>query len=160
MRYEILSAAIVGCILLMSATAALAGDESRSYGGRVGYGDDPDQFVCGLQADVGEVYRLTHFVPSIDAGFGNDVTTLTFNGDLKVYLPLPKSTVMFYGLAGPAITIWSADSGGSDTEIGAYLGLGARMGLSTSGWYNLEARFGIGDVPDLRIMLGVLFGGR
>jgi len=153
--------ALVGYLVVAAAGAAFAGDEpGRAYGFRIGYGKDPDQFVAGLQADLGSVYRNIHFVPSIDAGFGEHVTTIGFNGDLKAFLPLPKATAALYVLAGPTIEIWSPDEGDGDTEIGVYLGGGIRAGFGEKGWYNLEARFGIGDVPELRILLGILFGGR
>jgi len=157
----LLRALIAGCLLLAAASPALALDDSqRCYGVRAGYGYKPDQFVIGVQADLGKLYSRIHFVPSIDAGFGDDMTTVTFNGDLKAFLPLPKSSVSLYCLAGPALTIWSPKDGDGDTEIGVYLGAGARMALGESGWYNLEVRFGLSDVPDARILLGVLFGGR
>jgi len=160
-KNELLCALTAGCMLLAAASPVLALDDTqRCYGVRAGYGRKPDQFVIGVQADLGRVHRWIHFVPSIDAGFGDEMTTITFNGDLKAYLPLPKSSASLYALGGPALTIWSPKDGDGDTEIGAYLGAGARMALGESGWYNLEARFGLGDVPDLRILLGVLFGGR
>ena len=158
MRSKILCAAIVGWILLTLAGASLAEDELRGFGGRAGYGDDPDQFVCGVQADLVKIYfSLVHFVPSIDVGVSDHMTTLTLNGDVQVFLPLPKSSAYLYGLAGPAVTLWSPENGDSDTEIGAYVGLGTRIGLGASGWYNIEGRFGLGDVPDLRLLIGVLF---
>jgi hypothetical protein len=161
MKRIILSLLIAGLVIIFSASAAsAAGDAPRSYGIRAGYGHNPDQFVIGAQADMGDIYSRIHFFPSIDAGFGDHVTTIGFNGDFKVFLPLPESSVSLYGLAGPTIEYWSWDAGGSDTEIGLYLGGGVRMALGGAGWYNLEVRAGIGDVPDLRILIGVLFGGR
>ncbi len=63
-------------------------------------------------------------------------------------------------IAGPTVMIWTPEHGDGDTEIGLTLGLGARMPLGESGWYNIEGRFGIGDIPDVKILLGVFFGGR
>jgi len=151
---------VVCCFMFMSADARAADDAGQCYGIRAGYGMDPDQFVIGAQTDLGTIYGKVHFVPSIDAGFGDHVTTFTFNGDINVFVPLPKSLSSLYGIAGPAISIWTPEEGEGDTEIGLTLGLGARMALGESGWYNIEARFGIGDIPEVRILLGVLFGGR
>ena len=154
---------LAGLLLVAAAGAALADDEyGRSYGVRIGYGSDPDQFVVGVQADMGQVYRNIRFVPSVDFGFGDHVNNIGFNGDFKAYLRLPRATAAFYFLAGPTIEIWNWDVAGidNDTEIGVFLGGGVQMGLSDNGHYNLEARVGIGDVPEFRILLGVLFGGR
>ena len=153
--------ALVSCLVIAVASVAFAGDEpGRAYGIRIGLGLNPDQVVAGFQADFGKVYRNVRFVPSIDAGLGDHLKNIGFNGDLKMFLPLPKAEAAIYVLAGPTIEIWSPDEGEGDTEIGVYLGSGIRMGMGEKGWYNLEARFGIGDVPEIRILLGILFGGR
>lgn len=160
-RGLIAGALMAAGVVLAAAFSASAGDDAgRAYGMRAGYGSDPDQFVIGAQADLGKTYKWVHFCPSIDAGIGDHITTIGFNGDFKAFLPLPKSSFAFYGLAGPTIEYWSWDGGASDTEIGIYLGGGVRAAFGGSGWYNFELRAGIGDVPELRILLGVLFGGR
>lgn len=161
MRTYILRSMLAASLVFMASFAAYSADESeRCYGVRAGFGGGPDQFVIGAQADMGKIVDKLHFVPSIDAGFGDHMTTIAFNGDLKAFLPLPKSSFSLFGLAGPSITYWSAEGGASDTEIGICLGGGVRAALGDKGWYNLEARFGIGDVPDWRILFGVLLGGR
>ncbi|MDD3642512.1 MAG: hypothetical protein PHQ19_03505 [Candidatus Krumholzibacteria bacterium] len=161
MKRTVAFLSIAACLVVAGACAASAHDEKgRAYGIRLGYGADPDQFVAGVQTDLGSVYRNIHFAPSVDFGFGEHVTTIGFNGDLKAFLYLPKAEAALYALAGPSIEIWSPDEGDGDTEIGVYVGGGVRAGLGERGWYNLEARFGIGDVPEFRILIGVLFGGR
>jgi hypothetical protein len=161
MRQVILGSILMCSIVLLSAGAASpATDSGKCYGIRGGYSSKPDQFVIGAQADMGEIYSEVHFVPSIDAGFGDHLKTIAFNGDLELFVPLPKSSSSLYGIAGPTIMIWTPDVGNGDTEIGLTLGLGARMPLGGSGWYNVEARFGIGDIPDVKVLLGVFFGGR
>ena len=152
-------AVFVAASVAASATFA-HGEEGRAYGFRLGYGADPDQFVAGIQADFGSIYRNVHFVPSIDGGFGDHVTTLSVNGDIKGFLPLPKSSFSFYGLAGPTLTYWMFDEIDDDLEIGLSLGVGARVGFGESGWYNIEARFGAGDIPEFKILMGLLFGQR
>ncbi|MCU0640266.1 MAG: hypothetical protein MUF59_10430 [Candidatus Krumholzibacteria bacterium] len=152
--------ALAGCLVIAATGATFAGDEpGRAYGLRVGFGLDPDQFVVGIQTDLGSVYKNVHFVPSIDAGFGDNITSFGLNGDFKMFLPMPKSEAAIYVLAGPTAEFYSFD-GETDTEVGLYLGGGVRMGFSDKGWYNLEARIGIGDIPEFRLLLGILFGGR
>lgn len=158
-KFRCALAVLVSTVLFASAALAQDG-EGRAYGLRLGYGMDPDQFVAGLQADMGSIYRNIHFVPSIDGGFGDHVTTLSFNADFKGFLPLPKSSVAFYGLAGPTLTYWMLDEVDDDLEIGLSLGVGARIAFGDSGWYNVEARFGAGDIPEFKILMGLLFGQR
>ena len=161
MKRYALCTLFAACVILVSAVAANSADESgKCYGIRAGYSSKPDQFVIGAQADMGEIYRRVHIVPSIDAGFGDHLTTFAFNGDIQLFVPLPKSMSSLYGIAGPTIMIWTPEIGDGDTEIGLTLGLGARMPLGNSGWYNVEARFGIGDIPDVKVLLGIFFGGR
>lgn len=153
---------LVALALAMAAAApALAGEEpGRAYGLRVGYSVNPDQFFVGMQTDLGSIYRDLRFVPSIDAGFGDHLTTIAFNGDIKFFVHLPKATAALYALAGPTVMYWDPEHGDGDTEIGLSLGLGIRMGFGESGWYNIEGRAGIGDIPDFKILVGLLFGGR
>lgn len=155
-----LAAVVAFMIVAPSAMAAYSDDEGKAVGFRVGYGADPDQFVLGLQADLGRAYGRLHFVPSVDLGLGDDMTTLCFNSDFKLFLPLPNSTLLFYGLLGPTLAHWMADDMDDDTEIGFSFGAGARLEFGKSGWYNLEARFGSGDIPELRILAGLMFGKR
>ncbi len=159
-RLALGSILICAGILLSAAAVNAASDSGKCYGIRAGYSSKPDQFVIGAQADMGEIYRRVRIVPSIDAGFGDHLTTFAFNGDVQLFVPLPKSMSSLYGIAGPTLMIWTPEAGDGDTEIGLTLGLGARMPLGNSGWYNVEARFGIGDIPDVKVLLGVFFGGR
>jgi len=149
---------VVFCFTFIGAVSALA--ESNGYGIRAGYGSNPDQFVIGGQALLGEFMKIARFAPSIDYGSGDNVSTFTFNADVLLLLKPPKSSLAFYVAGGPTVTYWDADKGGSDTEIGATLTGGVRLPMGKAGFYNLEARFGIGDIPDLRILLGIMFGGK
>jgi len=145
-------------ITLFSSVSVAAGN--IGFGVRGGYGSNPDQLVFGAQAVFGQFLKVTRFVPSFDFGTGDDITTYTFNGDFRLMMNIPNSSLALYGAAGPTLTYWKADKGdGSDTEVGATLTAGLKFPMGGTGQYNLEARFGIGDVPDFKIMLGIMFGG-
>jgi|SRR3989304_7894090 len=132
----------------------------KGVGVRLGYGFDPDQVVFGAQAVYGKIFKFADLVPSFDLGLGDNMTTYTFNTDLRfLVLPLPKSSSAIYMSFGPSLTYWDPKNADPDLEIGLSVTGGVRMGIGQSGFYNLEARFGVGDVPDVRIMLGVFFGG-
>jgi hypothetical protein len=107
------------------------------------------------------VATLFRFTPSFDAGFGDDQTVYGFNGDLILPLYSPASSMLgFYVGGGPTISILDIDGGGNDTELGLSAIGGTRFAAGSRSAYTLEARFGVGDVPDFRILFGILFGAR
>lgn len=127
-------------------------------GPRAGVSFVPDQLVIGGQAKAGLLTTGVGFVPGIEFGFGNDVTVVSLNGDFQLNLPnLPNSNVNFYILGGPTVSYFSPDDGDSDTEIGISLGGGLRVPIREESSYYIESRFGLGDVPDLKLLVGALF---
>jgi hypothetical protein len=137
------------------------GDHSgMEIGARAGYGINPDQFVFGAQAVSRRMSYGVRLAPSVDLGFGDNATTYLLNLDVQFLSSrFPKSSSAFYVGAGPAIAIIDVNNFGSDTEIGINIVGGLKLPMGSGNWYNLEGRFGIGDVPDFRILFGVLFGG-
>lgn len=135
-------------------------NESRSYGLRGGYSSNPDQFVIGLQSIMGKTLGFARFAPSIDVGFGDNQTTLLLNGDLRIIsLSPPSSNSSFYAGFGPNLAWFKFKNIDSDTEVGLSLFGGLTLPMGRSNRYNLEARYGIGDMPDFKILLGIYFGG-
>ena len=151
-------AAVAICIISTSVTHAKPANSGHAFGLRAGLGQDPDQFVVGAFAVMGKLGPRARVVPSVDIGFGDNKTVTTFNLDLRWYLiSLPESGVKFYGSAGPTLALVSANKGGNNSEIGLTLTAGARIPMRGAKRYNLEARFGFGDIPDFRVMFGILF---
>lgn len=162
------SAGTAVAILLVTTLAAAEvspgtqprGRSPLGFGARAGFGIEPDQFVIGAQALTGGILRFGVAAPSVDFGFGDDVTTIAANGD--VILPLvspPGSNTSFYVLAGPTLAYIDPERFDSDLEIGLTLGGGIQLPFGSTDSYNLEARFGLGDIPEFRLMFGILFGG-
>jgi hypothetical protein len=127
---------------------------------RGGLGITPDQAVVGVQTHLQrQILRILHMAPSVDAGFGDNVTTVCGNLDFLLAIP-PKSDSAIYAGAGATLTWWNFDGDTeSDTEIGLSLVGGLRFGTKGKNGYIGEVRFGVGDVPDLRILIGINFGG-
>ena len=152
-------AAIVFCLFSSSIAYPKPAKFGHAYGLRAGLGQDPDQFVVGAFAVLGKLGPQARVVPSVDIGFGDNRTVTTLNLDMRWYLiSLPESGVKIYGSAGPTLAFKTASKGGNDTEFGITLTAGARIPMRGAKRYNVEARFGFGDIPDFRIMFGVLFG--
>ena len=75
------------------------------------------------------------------------------NADLRFYLiPLPETGIRFYGAAGPTLML------SPDTELGLSLILGLHIPMKSTRRYNVEYRWGIGDIPDHKIAVTVMFG--
>ena len=129
------------------------------FGGRMGLGLEPDQFVIGPQAVFGNVGKFLRFAPSFDFGFGDNVTTYAFDGDLRLNLfRLPGSDANLYVDAGPTIAHFDFDGGSNDTEVGLDLSGGVALPMGSSNSYNVEASFGFGDVTEIRLLFGFYFG--
>jgi len=144
------------CVLLQSAVYS-QGDNVSGLGPgiRGGFGLSPDQFVVGAQYSLGKKVRILRVVPSLDVGFGDNVTTLTFNGDFLGRLILEDTNIGLYGGAGLTLAYWGYDSG-SDWKPGLTLVFGTQVPLFKNNATNLEARFGLGDVPDFRLLLAFI----
>jgi len=134
------------------AAVPIPAEAKDGLGFRLGLSQSPDQFVIGAQGEAGPVLGPSYFVPSLDVGLGDPSTVVVFNGDLRWYLlPLPDTSIRIYGQAGPALVL------APDVELGLGLTAGVDIPMKRGRRYNMEVRFGFGDVPDLKFMLGVMF---
>lgn len=136
-------------------------DPGKGFGLRAGYGTNPDQFVIGAQAVLGRTLGFMRFAPSVDAGFGDNMTTYLVNADFRLlsFSP-PGSPAGLYGGAGASLAYLDAKGNGSDTEIGLNVVAGLTFPMGRKNEYNLEVRFGFADMPDLRVLFGIMLGGR
>lgn len=151
----------VAKIVLISLIVALplSVSGSSALGPRVGINFDSDKITFGVQAELGRVLQTARFAPSLDFELGNNNTATTLNFDFRWYLfPLPETGLIFYGSAGPTIVFDPPGKGDAQSEIGLSLVAGVKIPMKGKNRYNLEARFGIGDIPDLKVMFGILFG--
>jgi len=129
-----------------------------AIGPRAGYDFDTEELVIGGEAELGRVFQNFLFAPSLDFELGDNSFT-ALNADFRLYLfHLPETGLHFYGSAGPTILLDSPGRGNNDTEIGLNLVAGMKIPMKSESRYNLELRFGIGDIPDLKLTLGILFG--
>jgi hypothetical protein len=139
-------------LMVLSAVLPSSAGAGAAIGPRVGYDFDTDNLVLGAEAELGRVFQSFRFAPSLDFELGdNSVTVL--NSDFRLYLfNLPETGLHFYGSVGPTVVL------DNQTEIGLSLVAGMKIPMKRENRYNLELRFGIGDIPDLKLMLGILFG--
>ena len=145
-------------LLIVSAAFPLSAAAGPALGPRAGYDFDSKDFVVGAEAELGRAFQNFRFARSVDFELGDNTIT-ALNADFRLYLfHLPETGLHFYGSAGPTLLLGSPGEGETDTEIGLSLVAGMKIPMKGQNRYNLEARFGIGDIPDLKVMFAVLFG--
>ena len=132
-------------------TAAAAPQPSLGFGLKAGVGFDPGQFVIGAEYAWGKELSIFRLVPNVHVGFG-DFTTFDLNVDFLARLVAKDNGFAFYGGAAPTLAFGQD----SYSEFGLTLVVGAQMPLLKTNATNIEARFGIGNLPNLRILLTLL----
>lgn len=125
---------------------------ATALGPRMGISGGGDDFFLGFQGEFGPILGPATLVPSLDFATGNSSDN-ALNTDLRFYLILlPETGIRFYGSVGPTILL------SSDTELGFSLTLGLHIPMKSTRRYNIEYRWGIGDIPDHKIGVTVMFG--
>ena len=145
--------------VLAAGTAASAKAPLGLHGG---FSFDPDQFVIGAYARVSEPYIGWRVQPSVDLGFGDDVTTFNLNGDIVYTFPeLQTSEWGFYAGGGLGLAYYTFDAppgvDDSATEIGLNIIGGVTRQLISGNELTGELRLGIDDIPDVKLLFGITF---
>ena len=136
MRSTLLTLALV----TLASSSAFAG-----LGLQAGLSLDPDDFIAGLNWTLDPLAKNLYLVPSAEVGFG-DVTMFMGNLDLH-YRFQTSSKLAPYAGGGATFAFYDFD-GGSQSEFGGSI-LG---GLMITPQIGLEAKFGLGDVPDFKFL--------
>jgi opacity protein-like surface antigen len=142
---------------LVPAAALAQSPVVSGIGPRVGFSIDPDQLVFGGQLLIGEIAPDVTFDPSLEIGVGDDITVIAANLDLKYHFSVRGSEWRPYAGAGIGLNFLSWDSPGrddSETEVGGNVILGAGAPTRSGNRFFTELRFGLGDIPELKIMVG------
>jgi len=139
-------------LVLALVTCALAGPAvAGNVGFRTGLSLDPDDFVAGIHFRTDPLAQNLHFVPSVEAGFG-DVTMFAINGDLHFVFETSSKLAPY---AGGGMTVnWFDTDGNNDTEVGGSILGGLLIGETSWGRMFFEMKLGLGDVPDAKLLVG------
>ena len=138
-------------LLLAAGMVCLARPASAGHelGVRAGGFDD---FYIGAEWQTPARIGPATLAPSVDFAFG-DLDAVAINGDLRwELLPVFDTGMSIYGKAGP--TLMLADK---NNEIGLSLSIGADVGLRSGRSLQFEWRFGLGDIPDSKIGVALMF---
>lgn len=141
-------------VLVLSLTATRA-HADVVWGPQAGLSIEPTQVVFGFHV-VAPLSRSVDFVPSIDLGVGDKAFTIAGNGDIHVNFS-PESSMAPYVGGGITIYNWNPNDSAFDgqTEVGGSLLGGVWLNRTGSTSYYLEAKLGLGDVPDFKAMIGL-----
>jgi hypothetical protein len=135
----------------------------KGWGVRVGASADPDQIYGGVHFNLGEFAKDVRFRPTIELGFGDDVTTLEALAEVhyvfskvQVWKPYVGGGI---GLA--YVNVDDNDNGNgddSDTEFAFAIMGGAETKLKSGNGFFIEGKIGLGDNdPDFKLGVGWSF---
>ena len=128
-------------------SATVAAPAFAGLGLHTGLSLDPDNFLVGVHFKSHPLAENLIFVPSVEAGFG-DATMIAGNADLHYEFTTQSKLAPYVG--GGATLNWFDHDEGSETDFGGSI-LG---GINLSPKLYLEAKLGLGDVPDWKFMVG------
>ncbi|GEM_PF-1054309 len=157
-RGALFFAAIWTIFCLAPSTAGAQEDLGlRRLGVRGGVTIDPDQVHVGLHVNGGQFAPKIRFQPSLEIGFGSDRVVGTINID-ALYTFDPRPWIPYLG-GGVGVSLIHRDSGrgDGDFDVGAGLNLIGGFEWGEASKYLLEARVGVGNLPDLKLTVGINF---
>lgn len=148
-------------VCALGATAATAHAQAvvGGAGPRVGFSTGPDQIVFGGQLIIGEIAPQLTFDPSLEFGFGDHLTLISGNFDVHYHFVVQGSSWRPYAGAGLGIHFVQFDNPApfgddSETDVGGSLIVGAGVPTQSGNRFFGELKLGIGDSPDLKMMVG------
>jgi hypothetical protein len=140
--------AAAACALV---TAIPSDARAQAVGVRGGVSIDPNQFFFGLHYETVPLVDRVHFRPSLEVGFGDNVTLAALNFEGVYKYPISGTPWRVYAGAGPAINVYR--NGGSDARAGFnFLG-----GVENASGLMLEVKFGVIDSPEFKVAVGYIF---
>jgi len=151
------TAKLVSWGLLVSVAILMTGSrvQAEGVGIRAGLSADPDQFYFGVHAESGPVIDVIRFRPNFEAGFGDNRTVVTLNGELIYPFELRNGTGMYVG-GGPSIVIISRhrangpNANNTDVEPGFNFLVGVNLTESAFA----ELKVGLIDSPEVKVGFG------
>ena len=144
---------------LLVPAAAHATSSFTTWGPHVGFSTDPSQVVLGGQLEMGNVAPQIDFVPSVDFGFGDNITLVSLNGDFRYRIAVSGSAWQPYAGAGVSVHFFSWDShwighSSSETLGGGSLLFGADVPTKSGNRFFVEGKVALGDGPTFKATAG------
>lgn len=141
--------AFVAGLILIGAGAAPASAQDGP-GMRAGVSSNPDQFFVGAHYVSQPVSGMLRFQPNVEAGFGNNITTVAINGEFALWKKVDPDWHVYFG-GGPSANVYRYTLR-DKTETGA--GFNVVAGLWRRGGLFFELKYGLGDSPAFKMSIG------
>jgi hypothetical protein len=131
----------------------------RRWGVRGGLTVDPDQGHVGLHLNAGNFAPKVRFQPSLEVGFGSDRIVTAINVDAFYHFNEQGWSPYLGGGLGVAVIgrDRGRNDGDDDVNVEAGVNLVGGFEWGDADKYLLEARAGIGDIPDFKLTIGINF---
>jgi hypothetical protein len=151
-----LSTFVLTIALLVVSTGI--GQARTTWGLHGGLSSGPDQFIVGPHLNLEAVGERVYIVPSAEAGFGDHLFSMSFNGDVQ-YRFRVDGKVHPYAGGGLSAYYFNLDGGGgSDTNLGVDVLGGIFFGEMNGRPMFLDVKAGLTDeVPDWKFQFGFQF---
>lgn len=155
-----------GSWLLVTPLAAEAEDAVgyRGWGPRLGASVNPDQIVFGGHLDFGHFAGHIRLQPNVEVGLGDHQTWVSFNGDLAYTFNTDWGRWSPYLGGGLNLNVVDYEppigKHQSDTDLGISALCGIQKLLGGGDRFFLEAKLGLVDAPDLKVLAGWTFYSR
>jgi hypothetical protein len=161
--YRRLYLTFVSCALASAALGQELG--AQSYGLRGGVNMNPDQFSFGGHLDAGRLGSRVRLQPSADFGIGNGLYLASASFDAHYLFNAGRFRPYAgggFGMNFVDVTNGIGASDGLDVKpalnlVGGMEWGSARRRSRALGRYLFEARVGLGDTPELKLLAGFNF---
>lgn len=140
---------------LLAVVFAAGVAEAQGPGVRGGVSIDPDQFYFGAHFETDSLVDRVHFRPNIEAGLGDNLTTIAINFDFVYKFPQRNAWRLYAG-GGPAVNFYRFDRPGND-DTESEPGLNFLIGVEQESGLFFEFKIGAIDSPELKFGVGWSF---
>ena len=117
---------------------------------------DPDQGYFGAHYETGALVDRLHFRPNVEAGLGDDLTTISLNFEFAYKFP-SRSAGSCTPAAGPAVNFYTFDIGDDDDDTETDAGLNFLFGVEQRSGLFFEFKLGVIDSPEVKFGVGYTF---
>lgn len=129
---------------------------AQGPGLRGGVSIDPDQLYFGGHYETAPLVERLHFRPNIEAGVGDDVTTVGVNMEFVYKFPR-RNTWSLYTGGGPAINFVRVEATRRADNTDTDGGLNLLVGAEQTGGLFFELKIGVASGPELKFGVGWTF---